>query len=317
MRKPSSAALAALAVLAFTAGPAAADDPGLTVLNFLKIGAGARPEAMGEAFVAVADDASATYWNPAGLLGIQRNNVLGSHLEWIQDLRQEYLAFGARRGRHAVGISFLGLYTDDLEGRTTTGEPAGSFGFSDNAFSASYAFAVTEDFGVGGTARYVRESLVSVPIEVDGSSESDFVLDGIAFDLGGSWRTPFAGLTAAAVVRNLGGQVSYDFDNAGSFDLPTTLQAGVAYRRLDFTGGSLTLAGDFVAARGDDGAVRVGAEYAYRGQFLVAAGYKSGLENENISFGLGYTRKIQVHYAFTPVYNDLGSSHQIQLGYAW
>ena len=309
-------ALAALFVAA-TAGPARAADPGLTVLSFLKIGVGARAESFGEAYVAVAADASATYWNPAGLLGIERNDVQGSHLEWIQDLRQEYLAFGFHRGRHAFGLSFLGLFTGDLEGRTDTGDRSGSFGYSDNAFSLSYAFGVSEKVGLGGTARYVRQSLVSVPNSVDGSTESDFALDGLAFDVGGTWSTPVDGLAAAATVRSFGGQVGYDFDGAGRFDLPTTLQAGLAYRRPDLGGGALTVAGDFVAARGDDGSVRLGAEYAYRGLFRLASGYKSGLDNENVSFGLGYTKKVQVHYAFTPIYNDLGSSHQITLGYTW
>jgi hypothetical protein len=309
-------ALAAL-LLSASAVPARAADPGLTVLNFLKIGVGARAESFGEAYVAVVSDASATYWNPSGLLGIQRNDAQGSHLEWIQDLRQEYAAFGFHRGRHAFGLSFLGLFTGDIEGRTETGDKAGSFGYSDNAFGLTYAFGISEQFGVGGTARYVRQSLVSVPTSVDGSSESDFVLDGMAFDVGGTWWTPVNGLTAAATLRNFGGQVGYDFDGAGRFDLPTTLQAGLAYGKPDLGGGALTLAGDVVAASGDDASIRLGAEYAYRGVFRLASGYKTGLDNENVSFGLGYTKKIQVHYAFTPIYSDLGNSHQITLGYTW
>lgn len=34
---------------------------------YLRVAAGARPAGMGEAFVSIADDATATYWNPAGL----------------------------------------------------------------------------------------------------------------------------------------------------------------------------------------------------------------------------------------------------------
>ncbi len=307
-----------LAAAVLPADRARAEDPGLTVLNFLEIGAGARAAALGNAFVAVADDASATYWNPAGLLAIERNDVLGTHNAWIQDLRHEFAAFGARRGRHAIGLSFIGLYTDDIDARNEVGDYVGQFGYSDNAFAASYAFQVSNTLGLGTTARYLRESVIGVP-EMGGSSEipPDNTLSGFAFDFGGSWKTPAEGLTAGAAIRNLGGQLSYDFDGAQSFDLPTALQAGLALRRPDSRGGMLTLSGDFLAVRGADASMRVGAEYAYRGQFLVGAGYKTGLENENVSFGVGYEKGVRVHYAFTPLYNDLGNSHRIALGYAW
>jgi hypothetical protein len=302
----------ALFLGAVTACPvsARADDPGLTVLTFLKLGAGARAASMGEAYVAVADNASATYWNPAGLLGIPRNDVLGSHNAWIQDLRHEFVAFGTHRGRHAVGLAFIGLYTDDIESRDETGAASGHFGFSNNAVGASYAFQAAPALGVGGTARYVRESVV-------GTVEGDFAMTGFAFDLGTTWHTPFTGLSAAAVLRNVGGKMSYDFEGAQEFDLPTALQVGWAYERPDFQGGVLTVAGDLLKNRGDDASLHIGAEYAYHGQFLFGAGYKSGLENENVSFGVGYQKKIRFHYAFTPIYDDLGSSHRVSLGYGW
>jgi hypothetical protein len=290
--------------------PARADDPGLTVLTFLKLGAGARAAAMGEAYVSVVDDASATYWNPAALLNIPRNDILGVHNEWIQDLRHEFASVGAHRGRHAVGFSFIGLYTDDIEARDETGAFAGHFGFSNSAFGASYAFQINPRLGVGATGRYVRESLI-------GTTDGDLTLDGFAFDFGGFWVTPVTGVTAAAVLRHLGGQMSYDFDGAQSFDLPTALQAGLSYRRADIGGGTVLVSGDFIGTRGDDASLRFGAEYAFRGQFSLGAGYKTGLDNEDVSFGVGYENRIRVHYAFVPIQNDLGSSHRVSLGYGW
>ena len=290
--------------------PAQAADPGLTVLTFLKLGAGARATTLGEAYVSVADDASATYWNPAGLLGIQHNDVLGTHHAWIQDLNHEFVGFGGHRGRSAIGLSFIGLYTSDIEARDETGAYSGMFGFSNNAFSLSYAFQVTQDLGLGTTVRYLRESIV-------GTADGDFSLSGFAFDFGGQWKTPLRGVTAGAVLRNLGGSMSYNLQGAQSFDLPTALQAGLSYRRQEVRGGVLTVASDVLAARGDNVSFRAGAEYAYRGQYIVGAGVKSGLDNENVSFGVGYDNKIRVDYAFTPIQSDLGSSHRISVGYRW
>lgn len=290
--------------------PAQAADPGRTVLSFLKLGVGARATSLGEAYVSVVEDATATYWNPAGLLGVERNDVVASHHAWIQDLRHEFVSFAAHRGRHAAGVSFIGLYTDDIQGRDVTGAATSHFGYSNNSFSASYAFQATATIGVGGTARYVRESVV-------GTDDGDFTLSGMAFDFGANWVTPFTGVTAGAIVRDVGGELSYDFDGAESFQLPTALQAGVSYRRADLHGGRLIVSADFLGARGDDASFRMGAEYAYQGQFLVGAGYKTGLDNEDVSFGVGYDNRVRVHYAFAPVANDLGSSHRISVGYGW
>lgn len=299
--------VAALAMVG--SAPVQAADPGLTVLSFLKIGVGARPAGMGDAYVSVANDATATYWNPAGLLRIEHNDVVGNHQEWIQDLRHEYVSFGARRGKHGLGVSFNGLYTDDIEARDETGAFAGSFGFSNTSFSGSYAYQLTHTLGLGGTIRYVRESLV-------GTVEGDFVLSGLAFDLGSTWITPIKGVMAGATIRNFGSTLSYDFEGAQEFDLPTALQVGLSYQRTT-PGGGLIVAGDFLGTRGDDASFRFGAEYAYRGQFLVGAGIKTGLDNEDVSFGVGYQKRLSAYYAYTPISNDLGNSHQFSLGYIW
>lgn len=300
-----------LAVVAATVGsaPAQAADPGLTVLSFLKIGVGARPAGMGDAYVSVVNDATATYWNPAGLLRIESNDVMGNHQAWIQDLRHEFISFGARRGKHGFGVSFNGLYTGDIESRDETGAFAGHFGFSNTSFSGSYAFQLTHSLGLGGTARYVRESLV-------GTVEGDFSLSGVAFDLGATWITPIKGILAGATLRNFGSAMSYDFEGAQEFDLPTAVQAGLSYQRTT-PGGGLVVAADFLGSRGDDASFRFGAEYAYRHQFLLGAGVKTGLDNEDVSFGVGYQKRLRVHYAYTPISNDLGNSHQVSLGYIW
>lgn len=287
------------------AAPAEAADPGRTVLPFLKIGVGARAASLGDAFVAVVSDASATYWNPAGLLRIANSDVEGTHNAWIQDLRHEFAAVGFHRGRHGFGASFIGFYSDDIEARDDTGAYAGLFAYSDVAFAGSYAFQLTDALGAGATVRYVRQSI------------DDETLSGMSFDLGGTWATPIQGLNAGAVLRHLGGQVSYDIEGAQSFDLPTTVQVGVAYTEPTFAGGGMTLSADVLAASGDDASFRVGAEYRLRESFLLGAGYKGGLDNENVSFGVGYDRGLRVHYAFTPLYDDLGNSHRISVGYAW
>ena len=45
--------------------------------EFLQWGAGARSLGMGRAFLAVSDDASATYWNPAAMVQLERKELMG------------------------------------------------------------------------------------------------------------------------------------------------------------------------------------------------------------------------------------------------
>ena len=64
---------------------------GTSSATFLRIGVGARAVGMGETFVAVANDPSAIYWNPAGLASLQRREIAISHVQWPADVTYEHL----------------------------------------------------------------------------------------------------------------------------------------------------------------------------------------------------------------------------------
>src|SRR5687768_8826049 len=97
-RRPIGPFVIALA-LGLLAGRAAAEPVGLLSLD---LPVGPRATGMGSAFVSVADDPTAMYWNPAGLtrLGAPEKHfdILFQHNEWLSDMRQEYVAAGTRFG---------------------------------------------------------------------------------------------------------------------------------------------------------------------------------------------------------------------------
>ncbi len=64
---------------------------GISTAQFLKIGVGGRAAALGEAFMAISDDASALYWNPAGLAQFTKNQVIFSHNIWVVDINHDFL----------------------------------------------------------------------------------------------------------------------------------------------------------------------------------------------------------------------------------
>ena len=90
---------------------------GKTGAEFLLIAAGARPAAMGGAYVAVADDISAVYWNPAGLASLRGRGISATHAEWLSGIRYESLGYGHSVGQlGTLGISAFFLHTGVLVG---------------------------------------------------------------------------------------------------------------------------------------------------------------------------------------------------------
>ena len=213
---------------------AAAGENGLA---FLKIGVGTDAVGMGNAYVSQVSDATATYWNPAGLHAVNGTDVLVMHNEFIADLRMEYAAAARSFGRHGLGISFAGLFSDDIIGRDVNGEITGEVGFHDLAFTLGYAFAATEDVTVGVNARYLREFIGN-----PGATE-DHVATGAGFDVGAQYRM---GVWQFGVVgQNIGGSVTFnqvetvaqtgagELIGGTEFDLPTAVQGGVTWSGVE------------------------------------------------------------------------------------
>jgi len=114
--------------------------------EFLNIGAGARGLAMGGAQVASAKDATAGYWNPAGLTGIKEfSNVGIMHADYFGGIaKYDYLsaAMPIQDNKRALGISLLRFAVDDIPNTLFLVEPDGSINYGNiqTFSSADYAF---------------------------------------------------------------------------------------------------------------------------------------------------------------------------------
>ena len=104
-------------------GLAAASTPAFATKyagEFLKIPVGARAIGLGGAFTAIADDATAAYWNPAGMIYLPYHEVILQHAERFGGLlNHDYLSgvlpLGGAEGRQgALGFSLIRLATDDI-----------------------------------------------------------------------------------------------------------------------------------------------------------------------------------------------------------
>ena len=114
--------------------------------EFLNIGAGARGLGMGSAQVATVDDATAGYWNPAGLTGVQDHpNVNLMHAEYFAGIgKYDYgsIALPIQDNRRTIGFSLLRFAVDDIPNTLFLVQPDGSINYNNiqTFSSADYAF---------------------------------------------------------------------------------------------------------------------------------------------------------------------------------
>lgn len=278
---------------------------GATTAEFLNLGAGARGAALGEAFSAVAADASAVTWNPAGLARVAATEVTLMHSMLAADQTYEYVAAAypfASAGTVGIGVQYRSVKA--LTMRDAAGTEAGSLSPSDLAAAVAYGCSL-KGYGLGVAVKFVQSKLL------DSAST-------VAADLG--VQTPeftAAKVRIGAAVSHLGGRMT--FDTVGE-PLPMTIRAGAA---LEPVGGvQLCAEGAFVAD--EDAAFGGGVEYArpVGGGVRAAlrAGYNTrgadvdGLHGVTLGFGVAW-RTIQLDYGFEPL-GDLGTSHRIALSWS-
>jgi hypothetical protein len=313
--------LALLAAAALVSpAQAAFSKVGTTGAAFLKIGVG-RSTAMGDAFVAIADDASAAYFNPAGLARVNRQVQL-NHVEWIADVSHENLtivlpmtSFGT------VAFNVTALAMGDME-QTTIDNPSTRlredegtglfFGASDMAFAVSYARIITDKLSFGVTAKAVQQTIW------------DMSASAFGFDVGLFYNTGFKSLRIGAAVTNYGTQLTftgrqldYNFfwpdsgpsQMQGSYkttpvSLPTSFRFGIAYdiiEAMDLAKDSrLTAALDITHPSDINETVNFGLEYGLANMFFLRGGYILNADNSyqselgwltGLSAGLGARAK--------------------------
>lgn len=140
--------------------------------DFLSIGVGARGLSLAGTMCAMADDASAAYWNPAGLTRMDRNYVLSlMHAEYFAGIaKYDYAALGAKIGKNsAVALSYIRFGVDNIMNTTELIDAQGNvdydrisyFSAADNAVLLSYAYRFDQAPGLslGGNVKIIRRSV--------------------------------------------------------------------------------------------------------------------------------------------------------------
>lgn len=311
---------------------------GTASAQFLKIGVGARATAMGGAFAALADDATALHWNPAGLVQIDNIAFSSSHLEWFADISHDFAGLAVPVGGSGViGLSATLFNIGEIE-ITTIQEPRGTglfYDASDVAVALTYAHSMTDRFSAGVTVKFVHQRIYN-------ESASTF-----AVDIGTLLVTPLKGLRIGMQFSNFGSKLKLDgrdliraYDpnerntrNAGvesrlstePWELPVNFRVGIA---LDIIGGAngvyhsavnrLTFAADGNHPNDGPETGNFGLEYSWRDILSARMGYRFNYDLEDLTYGGGLQiplkgARLRLDYAFA-AFGELDDIHHFTFG---
>ena len=326
-------------ILIFTLNAAAF--AGQYAADFLRIGVGARAAALGGAYVALAGDASAFYWNPAGLADVSRVALHADYMPMFNDLAQYNSASAALSLRRdlTVAVGWIRLGVDDIpryapltgsrvdryagSGRSD-GVALGSFSDAEDAFLLSFAKKVRFDLGLGS-----GRNMMVFPVELSFGVNGKYIRHQLDDRLGLG-----QGLDAGVMARALSKTTERG-------EAATWLGMGLSIRDLSRTGITwntaskhqdradaafqLGLAGshffDGIHTRltlaldqqfGDQQTMHAGLEAT----LLHTAALRLGFSAGHLTAGAGLQfRNFRVDYAF--VSHDLANSHRVSLAVGW
>lgn len=271
-------------------------------LDFLLLDGNSRAMAMGGAYTALAYDANALQYNPAGLALVRDYQATVMHNSYIQGLTHDYFAVATKQG---LGLSVNHLKFGDIP-RTTIATPDGNgtrYEISDLSISGGYGRTLFGSLSVGAGVKYIRESIDTVQAK------------GYALDAGALYAVPqVPGLTAGGSILNIGPDILYQKQTQ---KLPINFRGGAAYV-FPLLGNENTVSADVMKTRTDKLRYAAGAETV----FAKMVAFRMGINTTNdaalgVTGGVGWIGKyLAVDYAIAP-FGDLGISHSASLSYKW
>jgi len=306
---------------------------GTTTANFLEIGIGSASGGMGEAYVAVANDLSAVYWNPAGLASLKGVGVQFMIQPWIVDINTIFAASALsipRVGTFALSLTQVGY--GDMKVTTLNYQEGTGEKFSANELALTFSFArrIVPWFAFGANAKLVQSNIWH-------ASANAFALD-----LGVLVNTDFLsvtgkkedGMVIGMSISNYGTRMKYDGidlyqpidisefeegnygDVAGQFrtqewELPLLFRIGVAVKPIESQFSTLTFSVDALHPNNNTESVNAGFALKFmfpgNGAVIFRGGQKALFMDKTqfgLTGGLGFewnflnNRKIVVDYAY-------------------
>jgi len=197
---------------------------GTTGAQFLELGVSARAMGMAEAFTAVADDISAVYYSPAGLVSLYGKEAMFTYINMPADVGYGFGAVGfpLESIGGVLGVAVSALTSGEMTETTyEDGQQVGTgrtFAYNDFAASVSYGRYLTDRFSVGFTVRYI------------GEYTHDYSASGWSADVGTNYDTGFRGFKIGMSITNFGPDMKFI---TNSYPLPINFKFGGSINVID------------------------------------------------------------------------------------
>ncbi|MCK4894719.1 MAG: PorV/PorQ family protein [Calditrichia bacterium] len=263
--------------------------------TYLHMGVGAQALAMGKAYTALATDATALYWNPAGLATQNPYQVYFMHSVLFFDTNFDYLAGSLpTRNLGSFGLGLLYLNSGGFDQRNELNEELGSFGVSDMAVLLSWSKEIFKGVSAGLNYKLVTQNML------------DYSGTGHGFDLGLKTRL-FDRVDVGMMFMNLlSPKMTLAYE---SQTYPMQFRIGAAMRFLE---DKLVFSTDIAKIAGWESTFfNFGAEYNVMEKLDIRAGLNDG----RFTLGLGFSlNQVGVDYGHKNV-SEFGLNHSFAVKY--
>jgi len=272
---------------------------------YLRLGTGSRSMGMAGAFTAIADGASATVLNPAGLTHVKDLTFTLATQQLSFERNHNFIGVAKNlSSQSTVGFSLTSFSVDGIPQISNSGEDLGnSFSYGSGSYTFSYGHAL-EQVSLGASAR-----ITSDKFGLDSDSR-DTNLGGLDVGLlGNLYSNTFS---YGLALRNLGGETT------PSLDLGTAFR----YGGKNAVTIALDLSNEFSTLEERATAVKIGVEYVLANTFAIRAGSQRTSDRTSLYGGFGVSvSNFGINYAIKLVdntdYDVVGgkSVHYISLSY--
>jgi len=283
--------------------------------QFLEIGVSARAVGMGEAFLGVADDASALYYNPAGITQLSRREILLTHIDYPADINYEFvgIVYPAPQWGGVWGLGFYFLNSGDIPLTTYLAsgvdEPSFSginFSAKDYALAFTYARNLTDRFSIGLTFKFLDELF------------EEERATGWGMDVGTLYHTGFKGFKIAMVLSNFGPDMKFIQEE---YPLPMSFKFGASMEVFNQNAHKAIFNLEGHHPNDNLEKYNSGIEYWYKDLLALRVGHKFEYDAGNLSLGAGLklplgNYSLKADYGYFK-FGFLDNVHRFSLGLAF
>lgn len=318
----------------FSVSQAANSNAGSTAYSFLKIGVGAKSQAMAGAYVGLADDITSLHSNPAGLVApvydlrtpsdfyyegesdyeqiplkqieFKQNRFIATYISYLVDFQSGFLGYARKlNDRSSLGISLQYLDYGSFDRLDESGVPLGTFSSYDMALGVTFAKRINRELSLGITGKFILEKIDSL------SS------DAMALDIGALYRFDDGRTSLGVAIRNFGSQLNGMTDSHKD-NLPFLADVGMSH---SLRGLPLTIDADLSIPADNNVFFAIGGQFEAFDPFFLRVGwtsmgqdYKTGANNDSFGgFAGGFGYKYQdyaIDYSYSS-YADIGNVHRV------